>query len=538
MFESIPSSGRRRVLLAVVLGMALIAAGPTYASTAAPAGTLSIAAPTSTFGTDGFPAPIAVDTAGDLFIADNYEVEKITPSGTSSVVAGTGVGGRPHPGPATSSKIEPSQLALDSAGNLYIDDSGYAVILKVDTSGTLSIVAGNGQLGQPTPGPATSSSIGFIGGMAVDSAGNLFLDDDNLIEKVTPGGTLSLVSHLAFAFSGQTQPGPAASGQLYNPAALVVDGAGDLYIADRGHNVVKKVNPSGVTTIVAGSGSGATGRPTPGDPTASSLDDPTGLALDTSGNLYIADSGNNLVERITPTGVLSVIAGTGQAGAPTSGPATASDLSNPTGLGLDPAGNLYIADNGNNVVEELAGAATSLANITPPSISGAPQIGRTLNASAGTWTLAGDTYSYQWFAAGTPIAGATHSTFAPGVAQLGKALFVKVTASQDGYAPTTATSSPTQPVAKGVIAIKTLPTITGTKRVGYTLTAYPGAWSPGSLTYHYQWYRGTTAIRGAVYRALKLSSSMRGYRIRVRVTASRLAYTSLAKFSYYTAVVR
>jgi sugar lactone lactonase YvrE len=295
------------------------------------------------------PAGVAVDSSGNLYIADTYNdvVEKITPSGTLSVIAGDGRPGAPTPGPATATPLGgPNGVAVDSSGNLYIADGGNAVVEKVTPSGTLSIIAGKaGQFGSPTPGPATSSDLGVLGGLAVDSSGNLYIADaaNGVVEKVTTAGILSII---------------ATSSALGVPAGVAVDSFGNLYVADSGNDVVEKVTPSGTLSIVAGK-IGQSGVPSPGPATSSDLDNPGGVAVDSSGNLYVADSGNDVVEKVTPSGTLSILAGNGQRDVPTAGPATSSALDDPNGVAVDSTGSLFIADTSNNVVEEVSAGSTA-----------------------------------------------------------------------------------------------------------------------------------------------------------------------------------
>ena len=148
-------------------------------------------------------------------------------------------------------------------------------------------------------------------------------------------------------------PGLATSSHLDYPQSVTVDPSGDLYIVDPGAAEIEKVTPSGTLSVVVGNGTGTSGPPTPGPATSSTLDNPQQLAFDSSGNLYIADDNNHEVEKVTPSGQLSIFAGTGVSGAPTPGLATSSKLSNPAGIALDSAGDVYIADQGNNVIEKV-----------------------------------------------------------------------------------------------------------------------------------------------------------------------------------------
>ena len=218
----------------------------------------------------------------------------------------------------------------------------------------VTAVAGHGGPGAVTPGPATAGHLGSPQGVAVDPAGDVLIADTagNVIEKVTPGGTLSIIAGTGTA--GQPTPGPATASSLHAPAGVAVDGAGDLYIADTGNHVVEEVTPAGVLSIVAGTG--AAGLPVAGPATSSPLGGPSALALDAAGDLYIADgagaSGNPYVEEVTPAGRLSVFAGDGARGLPTAGAAISSPLRAPTGIAVDPSGDVFIADAAANSVRQ------------------------------------------------------------------------------------------------------------------------------------------------------------------------------------------
>jgi len=166
------------------------------------------------------------------------------------------------------------------------------------------------------------------------------------IEKVTAGGTLSIL-----AGTGQTGPpvpGPASSSTLNNPAGVVADSAGNVYIADQNNHAIEKVALDGTLSVYAGI-PGVTGLPTAGPAASSHLNNPDAIAIDSADNVYIADYGNAVIEKVTPAGQLSVIAGIpGSAGTPTAGPATSSHLSQANGVAVDSAGNVYIADGGPN----------------------------------------------------------------------------------------------------------------------------------------------------------------------------------------------
>ena len=305
------------------------------------------------------PRGVAVDpSTGDLYIADygNSKIERVTPQGNLSIIAGNGSYGAPTPGPAKKSPLgNPTGVAVTSNGDVYIADPYHNVVEKVTSKGKLSIVAGTGAAGAPTPGSATRSHLNEPYGVAVDSTtGDLFIADyDNReIEKVTPKGKLSIVAGTGTL--GVPTPGPATQSDLGVPSAVAVDPiTGDLYITDPFNYVVEEVTPQGTLSVVAGTG--IAGTPTPGPATQSALDLPHAVAVDpTTGDLYIADYRNSEVEQVTPQGILSVVAGTGTAGAPTRGTATQSELDEPLGVGVNPdTGDLYIADTSNNEIEQV-----------------------------------------------------------------------------------------------------------------------------------------------------------------------------------------
>ncbi len=388
------------LVVAVPFAATAVAAAPPAAASTAPT-TLSIVAGTGA-GLAPVPGPatssplhgpndVAVDSAGDLYIADanNNTVEKVTPSGTLSIVAGTGTAGLPTPGPAASSELDaPSAVAVDASGDLYIADTLNDCVEKVTPSGTLSVFAGVcGSQGNSSSGvQATSVHMYYPQGVAVDaSTGDVYIADtgNNVIDEVAPSGISTVVAGINQK-GGAPTPGPATSSEMA-PFGLALDASGNLFIADLNHHEVLEVTTAGVLSIVAGSGT--SGQPVAGPATSSPLGGPNGVAFDGNGDLFIADAIDNVVEEVTPSGLLSVVAGTGTVGSPTPGPATASDLSGPAGVAVGPSGALYVADYGNNVVERIGASGTvpTFTADTPP-----------------TTATAGAPYTYTFAATGSP----------------------------------------------------------------------------------------------------------------------------------------
>jgi len=291
-----------------------------------------------------------VDAAGNLYIASDVSsrIRKVTASGVISTVVGNGTRGfSGDGGPAASAQLNfPYGVAVDVVGNLYIADDGNNRVRKVSAGGVISTVAGNGTFGfGGDGGPATSAQLYEPSGVAVDVAGNLYIADtaNNRVRKVTVAGVISTVAgNGTSGFSGDG--GPATSAQLNLPSGVVVDVADNLYIADTINNRVRKVTVAGVISTVAGNGTaGFSGDGGPA--TSAQLNAPNGVAVDAAGNLYIAD-GNNVVREVT-AGAISTVAGNGKIGfSGDGGPATSAQLNVPSGVALDAAGNLYIAEVG------------------------------------------------------------------------------------------------------------------------------------------------------------------------------------------------
>lgn len=313
------------------------------------------------------PDGLAADGAGNLYISDSLHcvIRKVTHAGVISTYAGNGgCDWAGDGGPATSAKLfSPAGLAVDATGNLYIADFWNNVVRKVAASGVISTVAGYvASFGTGTGnrgywgdgGPATSAGLNNPAGVAVDTVGNLYIADygNNLIRKVTPGGVISTVAGIWFSgYSGDG--GPATSASLYLPFGVAVDALGELYIADTGNNVIRKVDTKGVISTIAGTG-GQAYSGDGGPATSAALDVPSDVVLDAAGNLYIADAYNSVVRKVASNGVISTYAGNGQFDYyGDGGPATRAALNQPESVALDASGNLYIGDYYNYVVRKV-----------------------------------------------------------------------------------------------------------------------------------------------------------------------------------------
>jgi uncharacterized repeat protein (TIGR02543 family) len=309
---------------------------------------------------------VAVDGDGNLYIPIylNHVIRKVDTAGNITTVVGTGVEASifvpsGDGGPATSATLRfPTSVAFDSEGNMYITEIGFERVRKVDKNGIITTVAGSstGQLGYAGDGgPATSALLNRPVDVAVDHEDNLYIADlfNHVIRKVDKAtGIITTVAGNGIAgYSGDG--GPAASAQLNTPYAIDFDGSGNMYIADRNNNRVRKVDTSGKISTVAGTGSNVSSGDG-GPATAAGLAFPTGITVDDDGTVYVVASNSNTVRKISPTGIITTIAGTGVAGdSGDGGPATSAQLKVPLGIDMDDDGNLYVSDYGNHKIKKL-----------------------------------------------------------------------------------------------------------------------------------------------------------------------------------------
>jgi serine/threonine protein kinase, bacterial len=243
------------------------------------------------------PAGIAVDRQGNVYVADTHNslIRKISPNGMVTTVAGRVV---PTPRMAKDTQLRldnPAGIAVDGRGTVYIADWGKDIIRKMDSSGKITTLAGDGAPGA-SDGQGTYASFYLPGGIAVDSAGNLFVCDtyNNMIRKISPTG---LVTTLVGKKTKGSTNGTGRDASFWRPAGIAVDHAGNLFVADVGNNKIRKVTPTGVVTTYAGSGQPGSAN---GRDTTASFYKPYGVAVSLQGAVYVADYQNNLIRKINP----------------------------------------------------------------------------------------------------------------------------------------------------------------------------------------------------------------------------------------------
>lgn len=295
---------------------------------------------------------------------------------TIATIAGTGdIGYSGDGGSAKLARLNaPYGVSLDSSGNIYIADTQNAVVRKVDTSGKITTVAGNGMQGfSGDGGLAISASLWAPTRAVMDRNGNLYIADsfNQRIRKVDNAGIITTYAGTGdFGYNGDGIP--ATSAQLNGPYSVAVDGAGDVYIADSFNYRIRKVDSSGIISTIAGDGwGGAIGDGGPA--TSAELNEPEDVALDSHGNLYISDAANSKIRRIDASGIITTLAGNGNFGfGGDGGPATSAEVNFPTGVAADSSGNVYIADFQNSRIRKVntAGTITTIAGTGTSGFSG------------------------------------------------------------------------------------------------------------------------------------------------------------------------
>jgi uncharacterized protein (TIGR03437 family) len=301
------------------------------------------------------PQGAAVDSSGTFYVADtaNNAVRKVASNGSIATIAGNG-----SPGSGNSQLNGPQGVAVDSSGNVYVADTQNARVLKI-SGGSISTLAGNGTQGfGGDNGPAGSAQLNSPIGVAVDKSGNVYIADfgNNRIRMVNSGGAISTIAGTTQGYSGDG--GAATAAQLNNPQGVAVDSAGRVYIADTANNRVRMVSGGVISTIA---GTGIAGSSGDGGPAVNAqLVSPAGIAVDGSGNVYVSDLSIR-IRKIYPGGPIFTIGGTGAAGyTGDGGLGTAATMNGPSGLGADSKGNVYIADTMNNAVRMLASAGVGI----------------------------------------------------------------------------------------------------------------------------------------------------------------------------------
>ncbi len=304
------------------------------------------------------PTGVAVDAAGNVYVADtgNETIREITPAGVVTTLAGSpGQLGSADGTGAAALFGNPKGVAVDpTTGDLYVADFLNDTIRMITPGGVVTTLAGSAAAPPgSTDGTGTAARFNEPAGIAVDpTTGNVYVADtyNDTIRMITPAGVVTTLAGTAGQIGSADGTGAAA--RFNEPEGVAVDAAGNVYVADTDNRTIREITPAGVVTTLAGSpGQGGSAD---GTGAAAQFDYPADVAVDAAGNVYVADEFNNTIREITPTGVVTTLAGTaGQYGS-TDGTGTAARFTDPIGVAVDAAGNVYVADNYNNTIRKLS----------------------------------------------------------------------------------------------------------------------------------------------------------------------------------------
>ncbi|MES2389621.1 MAG: SMP-30/gluconolactonase/LRE family protein [Bacteroidota bacterium] len=315
------------------------------------------------------PNGLAVHSSGTIYVTDNlnHRIRKITAAGEVSTFAGNGSSGFTNATGTAAQFAFPSCIAIDAAGNLYVGDGDNYSIRKITPAGVVTTLAGTGSYGY-VDGAGNQAMFGGVSALTVDNAGNLYATDqgNTRIRKITPAGVVSTV---AGSSSGYVDSSAPLSAKFSTLGGITIDAAGNLYVSDGGNSRLRKITPAGVVSTFAGSGNSGY---LDGSGTDAKFSAPRGMTIGPDGNIYLADAGNNRIRKITPAGVVSTYAGTvyGYAEGLST---TDAKFKGPYALGFDASGSLFIADAGNNSIRKISASVVDSYlwsnNATTPAIT-------------------------------------------------------------------------------------------------------------------------------------------------------------------------
>jgi FG-GAP-like repeat/NHL repeat len=310
-------------------------------------------------------AGIAVDGTGNVYVADsiNQTVRKITSTGIVTTVAGAAGATGGLDGTGSSARFyNPSGLAVDQVGNIYVADSNNDTIRKIAPDGDVTTLAGLAQVPGSANGVGTNAKFFGPSGPAVDSLGNIYVADsgNDTIRRITPDGNVTTFAGTPSNSVGSSD-GTGTMARFYSPSSVATDSMGNVYVGD-GNATIRKITSAGVVSTLAGT-AGNWGALDGTGGSAEFYGGSSGIAVDRSGNVYVADTNNHTIRKITPGGVVTTLAGLAQNSGSTDGSGSAARFHFPNGVAVDGEGTVYVADTGNNTIRKIspAGVVTTFA---------------------------------------------------------------------------------------------------------------------------------------------------------------------------------
>lgn len=299
------------------------------------------------------PSGVAVDGAGNVYVADTFNetIRKIDSGGLVSTLAGlAGSDSGSVDGVREQARFSiPAAIAADAAGNVYVADTFNSTIRAIDRDGKVRTLAGQAAAAGISDGIGSAARFQKPYAVALDAAENVYIADtfNHAIRKITIDGLVTTLAGQA-GFSGSND---GFGGSFYFPAGLAVDASGNVYVSDDGNHTIRKISSSGFVSTVAGL-AGVSGS-ADGVGSMARFNEPRGMAIDTAGNVYVADWQNHTIRKITSDGVVATVAGLAGSRGSSDGPSASARFDSPLSVAVDLFGNLYVADSGNHTIRKI-----------------------------------------------------------------------------------------------------------------------------------------------------------------------------------------
>jgi len=375
------------------------------------------------------PAGVALSSSGTLYVADraNNVIRQVSAAGVVTTLAGEAGTSGSTDATGTSALFDgPTALAVGPGGDVYVADTGNNTIRRITPQGVVTTLAGTAGEGGSLDGTGSAALFRQPSAIAIDSSGTLYVADtgNNSIRKVTQGGVVTTLAGTAGTAAttndevGAVSPaghadGTGAAATFYQPGGIAIDAAGNLWVADTDNNTLREVTPGGVVTTLAGTA--LVQGLADGTGTAALFDNPVGIAVDSAGNLYVADTGNSLIRKVTPAGVVTTLAGTPASYAVLFGTGSAAVFDVPTGIAVDSSGNLYVSElKGQVIAKGTPSGGSTGTSTTPPVFTVQPVSITVTGGEVALYAAATGATSYQWMLNGTsPVGGASSTLVLP-----------------------------------------------------------------------------------------------------------------------------
>jgi sugar lactone lactonase YvrE len=477
-------------------------------------------------GTFNAPFGVAIDSAKNLYVTDttNNTIRKITSAKVVSTLAGSaGLSGNTD-GTGSAARFNfPVGIAVDGSGNVYVGDSKNFTIRKVTADGVVTTFAGAAFQFGSTDGTGSAARFFLPYGVAVDSAGNVYVADggNQLIRKITPAGVVTTIA--GSALQSGTADGTGSAARFNTPWGIAVDSSGNIYVSDSASNTIRKITSAGAVTTIAGT-AGATGS-ADGTGAAARFNQPRGLSVGASGNIYVADYGNSVLRQITPAGVVTTIAGSAGVVGAIDSVGSSARFYDTTDVVAD-GSTVYVVDSSNNLVRRgVPASQASLPNIVIQPIDQEVSVGQAVSFNV---VANGNGLSYQWLKNQSPITGATSASYAIASAQaIDSAAYIVRVSGAGGSIDSTQGNLTVTPVGTGPIQITARP-LSQSVAVGANVTFSVTA-SGSGLTY--QWLKNSATITGATTPSFNISSAQTGDAgtYTVRITSGSTTELATAK---------